>query len=171
MSLKGTDILHHSLVVRREMQEKWKKKNAEEQEQAARGGQMLWPEQDRYEQFLCKEIWNAREQARKAEPMRQALVRQRNLAIALCVVLFALTLFFALRPIPAAGNEAPPPAADTQHGAVITEQNYVASVNSDKYHRVSCDYAENILEENRIYYSTPQDAEDAGKRPCSACRP
>ena len=104
MIVKGTDILHHSLVVRREMQEKWKKKNAEEQEQADRVGQMLWPEQDRYEQFLFKEIWNAREQARKAEPMRQALVRQRNLAIALCVVLFALSLFFALRPSPAAGN-------------------------------------------------------------------
>lgn len=48
---------------------------------------------------------------------------------------------------------------------------YVASVNSDIFHRSSCDYAENILEENRVYYATAADAEDAGKRPCSVCRP
>ena len=51
------------------------------------------------------------------------------------------------------------------------EANYVASVNSNKYHILSCDYAENILESNRIYYSTADEAEDAGKFPCSVCRP
>ena len=171
MSLKGSDILRQEFGIRAEMQEKWKKKNAEELEQAARVGQMLWPERDRYEQFLYKEIWDAREQARKAEPLRKMLVRQRNLAIALCVALLVAVLFLALRPIPEAEDESPPPAVDKQSGAIVTEQNYVASVNSDKYYRLTCDYAENILEENRVYYETAADAEDAGKHPCSACRP
>lgn len=170
MSLKNGDLLHQGFGVRAEMQEKWKKKNAEEQEQAARVGRVLWPEQERYELFLCKEIWNAREQARKAEPMRQALVRQRNLAIALCAVLLVAVLFLALRPVPAAVSDATP-AAGAQQETVVTERNYVASVNSNKYHRLTCDYAQNILEENRVYYETAADAEDAGKQPCSVCRP
>ena len=48
---------------------------------------------------------------------------------------------------------------------------YVASVNSDKYHRLACDYVDNILEENMVYYKTPADAERDGKYACSVCRP
>lgn len=48
---------------------------------------------------------------------------------------------------------------------------YVASSNSDKYHRRACDYAKNILEENRVYYEKRADAERDGKSPCSLCRP
>ena len=48
---------------------------------------------------------------------------------------------------------------------------YVASINSDKFHRPSCDYAGNILAENRVYYRTAEEAKNAGKTPCSVCRP
>lgn len=47
----------------------------------------------------------------------------------------------------------------------------VASSQSDKYHTLSCDYVDQILSENRIYYATVKEAEDAGKTPCSVCRP
>ena len=44
-------------------------------------------------------------------------------------------------------------------------------MNSDKYHQLACDYVDNILEENMVYYKTPADAERDGKYACSVCRP
>ena len=58
--------------------------------------------------------------------------------------------------------------------AVVSAQRVeevVASSNSDKYHRLTCDYTDNILEENKVYYKTPADAERDGKYACSVCRP
>lgn len=48
---------------------------------------------------------------------------------------------------------------------------YVASVNSDTFHRSSCDYVDNILEENRTYYLSKLRAIIDGKQPCSVCMP
>ena len=51
------------------------------------------------------------------------------------------------------------------------ESSYVASVNSEKFHRPSCRYVDDIYEENRIYYARRGDALADGKLPCSACDP
>lgn len=48
---------------------------------------------------------------------------------------------------------------------------YVASVNSDIFHRSSCDYVDSILEENRTYYLSKLRAIIDGKQPCSVCIP
>lgn len=48
---------------------------------------------------------------------------------------------------------------------------YVASVNSDIFHRSSCDYVDSILEENRTYYLSKLRAIIDGKQPCSVCMP
>lgn len=48
---------------------------------------------------------------------------------------------------------------------------YVASVNSDIFHRSSCDYVDSILEENRTYYLSKLRAIIDGKQPCSICMP
>lgn len=48
---------------------------------------------------------------------------------------------------------------------------YVASVNSNKYHRKDCEYADAIYPENRVYYETKADAEQDFKEPCAVCRP
>lgn len=48
---------------------------------------------------------------------------------------------------------------------------YVASVNSDIFHRSSCDYVDNILEENRTYYLSKLRAIIDGNQPCSVCMP
>lgn len=48
---------------------------------------------------------------------------------------------------------------------------YVASVNSDIFHRPSCDYVDSILEENRTYYLSKLRAIIDGKQPCSVCMP
>lgn len=48
---------------------------------------------------------------------------------------------------------------------------YVASVNSNIFHRSSCDYVDSILEENRTYYLSKLRAIIDGKQPCSVCMP
>ena len=48
---------------------------------------------------------------------------------------------------------------------------YVASRESNKYHRLSCQYVDQILKENRVYYKTEEAARRAGKSPCSVCNP
>ena len=55
--------------------------------------------------------------------------------------------------------------------ASAEDAKYIASVNSEKFHRPSCRYVDDIYDENRIYYSRRGDALSDGKSPCSACDP
>jgi endonuclease YncB( thermonuclease family)/5-hydroxyisourate hydrolase-like protein (transthyretin family) len=48
---------------------------------------------------------------------------------------------------------------------------YVGSKNSDVYHYPSCHYVDTIKPENRVYFSSPEDAIAAGYRPCKGCNP
>lgn len=115
----------------------------------------------------------SRPMVEKGEKDCMSLKNQRNIAFVLCAVFFALTLIFAFRSTPVASKQAASPTSTARAQAQRTDQakNYVASVNSGKYHRLTCDYADNILEENRVYYATVQEAEAAGKQSCSVCRP
>lgn len=99
------------------------------------------------------------------EKQQRKYVLQRNIALVLCAVFFAIALLFAARPASAA------PAAKAAVVSAQQAEEVVASANSDKYHRITCDYADNILEENKVYYKTPADAERDGKYACSVCRP
>lgn len=117
---------------------------------------------DCFEAWLSERAYSLRDslnyanaKAGKAEQEARAYKKQRNIALVLCAVFFAIALLFATRPASAA------PAAKAA----------VASANSDKYHRLTCDYVDNILEENRVYYKSPADAERDGKYACSVCRP
>lgn len=51
------------------------------------------------------------------------------------------------------------------------EKVYVASSESDKYHKPSCRYAKSILESNRHWFSSASDASAAGYSPCGTCNP
>lgn len=121
----------------------------------------------------------ANAKAGRAEQEARVYKKQRNIALVLCVVFFTLALLFAFRPAQAAAELKETSAVPTSQNDAITftewtrRQNceYVASVNSDKYHRLACDYVDNILEENMVYYKTPADAERGGKYACSVCRP
>ena len=53
--------------------------------------------------------------------------------------------------------------------AVNYTTNLVGSVNSDFVHRTSCRHAEKILEKNRVYYKTVEDAAADGRSKCSEC--
>ena len=99
------------------------------------------------------------------EKQQRKYVLQRNIALVLCAVFFAIALLFAARPASAA------PVAKAAVVSAQRAEEVVASANSDKYHRITCDYADNILEENKVYYKTPADAERDGKYACSVCRP
>lgn len=48
---------------------------------------------------------------------------------------------------------------------------YAASSESDKYHRTSCHYVDQILSWNLIYFYSEESARRAGYTPCSVCEP
>jgi competence protein ComEC len=48
---------------------------------------------------------------------------------------------------------------------------YVGSTTSNKYHRPDCRYAEKIKDENKIFFSDAEEAEEAGYSPCKVCNP
>jgi metal binding Ada-like protein len=47
----------------------------------------------------------------------------------------------------------------------------VASKNSKVYHRASCGSAKRITQDNLVSFSSKQQAEQSGRRPCKNCRP
>jgi hypothetical protein len=51
------------------------------------------------------------------------------------------------------------------------EANFVASKNSQVFHRADCQFAQKIAPQNLITYSTREEAIAAGKRPCKSCNP
>jgi micrococcal nuclease len=61
--------------------------------------------------------------------------------------------------------------ANTQETITPTQQQYVGSINSDKYHYPDCQWAGKIKPENEIWFSTKNDAEEAGYVPCKVCKP
>ncbi len=53
----------------------------------------------------------------------------------------------------------------------VTGGAYVASKNSDKFHNSYCGHAERIKSDNRIYFSSRQEALNSGYEPCKICNP
>lgn len=66
----------------------------------------------------------------------------------------------------AAGQKAKPPAEST-----AVEYSYVASKNSQVFHKPDCRWAKNIKPENLVTYDTKDEALKVGKRPCKLCKP
>jgi methylphosphotriester-DNA--protein-cysteine methyltransferase len=48
---------------------------------------------------------------------------------------------------------------------------YVASVDSQVFHKTDCKSATKISEKNLVHYSTRDEAIQAGKKPCAECQP
>jgi len=65
------------------------------------------------------------------------------------------------------------PAKQTEPGAKSTaaEYQYVASKNSNVFHKPDCRWAKKIKPENLVGYNSKDEAVKAGKRPCKWCRP
>ena len=58
----------------------------------------------------------------------------------------------------------------TQQNDIMQEGEVVASVNSDKYHYLYCPGAKRIKEENRIYFKSALEAQQAGFVLASNCK-
>ena len=48
---------------------------------------------------------------------------------------------------------------------------YVGSINSDVYHYPYCRYVAQIYPQNRIWFTSAEDASSQGYRPCKVCKP
>jgi hypothetical protein len=51
------------------------------------------------------------------------------------------------------------------------ESKFVASKNSQVFHKPGCPFAQKIASKNRVSYSSRDEAVAAGKRPCKSCNP
>ncbi|MES2668598.1 MAG: hypothetical protein V4644_02835 [Patescibacteria group bacterium] len=66
---------------------------------------------------------------------------------------------------PAAVIEAPEPPEPVEEGPKV----YMASKNGTKYYLPTCGTAKRIKEENRVWFSTKEEAEAAGYGPAANC--
>jgi micrococcal nuclease len=55
--------------------------------------------------------------------------------------------------------------------ATTTQKKFMGSKKSDKYHYPSCRWAEKILPQNEIWFSSSEEARAAGYVPCGVCHP
>ena len=61
--------------------------------------------------------------------------------------------------------------SDANAGAKKVSEKFVGSSSSKKYHRPDCRYAQKIKPENRIYFSSEEEAQSQGYLPCKVCIP
>jgi len=115
------------------------------------------------EEYLRTRVSLLEKEVAATEKLLREHTIQRNIALVLCAIFFVIALVFATRPASAASVKTSVTG--------VRQEKYVASSVSDKYHRLSCEYAGNILGDNRVYYETKADAELDGKTACAVCRP
>jgi len=128
--------------------------------------------------FLFKaDVW-------KTEPVMQATSVQDMPAVVSAIVLEQIEAFVI------AWHDANPPnktisdtndivASETSLEAKsgsdvkpsVAEYEYVASKNSEVFHRPDCRFARIISPDNLVGYSSRDEAISAGKRPCKTCKP
>ena len=46
---------------------------------------------------------------------------------------------------------------------------YCGNKNSKIYHKISCNSAKKTREENKVYFNSPEDCQNAGYKPCKIC--
>jgi hypothetical protein len=97
---------------------------------------------------------------------------ENDIIIAVVIILVALIGFGLGRlsvireqKIPAVIENTPAAASSAN-----TEKLYVASKNSDKYHYPWCSGAQRIKEENKVWFSSKEEAEKAGYSPATNCK-
>ena len=53
----------------------------------------------------------------------------------------------------------------------VAEYQYVASLNSEVFHKPTCRWVKKIYESNLIGFKTRDEAVKSGRRPCKVCKP
>jgi hypothetical protein len=69
------------------------------------------------------------------------------------------------------GTNADGGRVDANAGTKNIGEKFVGSSSSKKYHTLDCRYAQKIKPENRIYFSSEEDARSQGYLPCKVCIP
>lgn len=64
-----------------------------------------------------------------------------------------------------------PESPEITSETIITERNFIASAQGEKFHKPGCRYVDNISTGNKVYYETREDAIADGKTACSVCDP
>jgi methylphosphotriester-DNA--protein-cysteine methyltransferase len=62
-------------------------------------------------------------------------------------------------------------AQDHAKDILVKEEMFIGSTKSDKYHYPDCRAAKNIKPENKIWFSSSEDARAHGYVPCGICHP
>ena len=84
------------------------------------------------------------------------------------ITLFIISLAFSSKVYDSSPSpESPEITAET----IITERNFIASSQGEKFHKPGCRYVDNISSGNKVYYETREDAIADGKTACSVCDP
>ncbi|KUG03311.1 nuclease(snase)domain [hydrocarbon metagenome] len=71
----------------------------------------------------------------------------------------------------ASGSDSSNNRLDNKNNPPAGSYKYIGSSRSDKYHYLTCKYAETISPQNQVFFSSRADAESAGYRPCANCNP
>lgn len=101
---------------------------------------------------------------------------EKDLILVMVIILVAL-ISFGLGRLSKIGERKTPITIETlnkveplsNQGSTLTG-NYVASKNGTKYHYPWCAGAQSIKEENKIYFSSEEEARKAGYTPASNCK-
>ncbi len=64
----------------------------------------------------------------------------------------------------ACARRQPRPAADAEYVCV-------AEVGGSAFHRTPCIYVQKIKDDDKLFFSTFEEAKAAGKKPCEECKP
>lgn len=72
-------------------------------------------------------------------------------------------------PVPTAPEPTPEPAPEPV--AKESTVSYVASSDSDKFHKPGCRHAQKITDSNKVSFSSKEDAANAGYVACKVCNP
>jgi len=101
---------------------------------------------------------------------------EKDLILAVAIILVAL-ISFGLGRLSKIGESRVPitienisESTSTPSAKNLTDKIFVASKNGTKYHYVWCASAQSIKEENKIYFSTKEEAEKAGYTPAANCK-
>ncbi len=126
------------------------------------------------ELFFKAEVWKA-EPAMEAVPVQSMPARVTSVVLEQVEAL--IHAYLAANPKgsePADANDivtALPKLVKPIVKSAVAEYKYVASKNSNVFHRPQCSSAKRIKPENIIDYNSRDEAIKAGKRPCKICKP
>ena len=132
--------------------------------------------------YLAKDSsWSIKADVWKTKPVMQAALAQDTPPAVTNLVLQQVEAFICAYRVASSQPGRSADANDTSAASVtmsgpaveqvLAEYEYVASQNSEVFHKPDCRWAKKISSKNLVGYNSREDAIKAGKRPCRWCKP